>query len=156
MKTKTNPIFLPTIITSSGNVSWFIRLRDAVLTIMLWLVYVYLLHDCYYFILDIYHWLHDGDGTAKAYPKLRIFEILSDYGASLLVMASTFIGWALYNRLRFSNKKRRKRADPIMVQDLGNFYKLDPEDLEFWQKKRSLIVHNDQKGRVVKVEVSDF
>ena len=154
MKEKKNPLFLPAIITSSGNVSIYVRIRDVLLTVLLWLVYAYLLHDVYFFLLDIYHWLHDGDATIKAYPKLRIFDMLQNYGEGLLAMALAFIGWALYNRIRFINKKRRKKSEPVTIDELGRMYKIDSAELESWQKKRSLVVHNDDKGRVTSVEVA--
>ncbi len=152
MTKEKKPLFLPTIIKSSGNVTMLVRIRDAVLTVALWFIYLYLLHDCYFFAMDIFHWLHDGTGEARAYPKLRIFQTMKDYSLGLLLLATVFIGWAQYNRIRFAGKKRRKTTEAVSVDDLARMYKLDAKNLEGWQKKRSLIVHNDAKGRVTKVE----
>jgi len=153
MNKKTHTVkHAPYIIRSSGNVTMTIRVRDAALTVILWGLYVYMLQDFFVFVGDIYHWLHDGTGTAKAYPKLRIFQTLELYSDWLLAMAAIFVSWALYNRLRFYNKKRRKTAEAVTIDDLSKMYHLEAKDLKEWQGTRSLTLHHDAKGRLTEVE----
>jgi poly-beta-1,6-N-acetyl-D-glucosamine biosynthesis protein PgaD len=143
----------PYIIEAKGNVTMPVRIRDAVLTLLLWVAYLYLLHDFYIFLGDIYDWLHDGIGPIKAYPKLRIFHVMQTYAEGLLLVTVVFISWALYNKLRFRNSKRRTATEPVTTNDLHELFGLRTIDLDLWQQKRSLTVHHDKNGYVSKVDV---
>ena len=143
------------LITESSSVSWLIRLRDVVLTVALWIIYLYFIRASWPFIVDLFHWAMNGFNDMADYPNLKIVPTIQAYGQVALVMTTVYLGWAIYNMLRFRGRERRKPRAGVMPVDLANMYGFSTETVEAWQNARGLIMHHDAEGHLTDVRVGE-
>jgi biofilm PGA synthesis protein PgaD len=141
------------IITASEDVSILIRIRDIVLTAALWVLYFYFIRAAFPFIGDLGRWAFNGFNDISQYPNLKIMTTIQDYGQVAGVMAVLYLGWAVYNMLRFRGRQRRKPRPNVTAEDLANLYGFSTESVESWQEASSLIMHHDEHGHLTDVKV---
>lgn len=141
------------LITESDSVSVLIRLRDIILTIALWILFVYFIKDSFPFFVDLFHWTLNGFSDYEQYPNLDIIPTIQAYGQVAGVMTVIYLGWALYNMLRFRGRQRRKPRAPVAPEDLANMYGFSPETVVAWQAASSLIIHHDAEGHLTDVKI---
>jgi biofilm PGA synthesis protein PgaD len=139
------------IINSSGNVSLLRRVWDVLLTVILWILYVYFMWDFFIYCGHLLQWWLTGKSSQS--PDLKILHTLLIYAEAILCLGSALIGWAMYNLLRFRGKARRKSAPPVTSVDLAAFYGHPVNDIENWQKKRVLVMHHSENGQLISVDV---
>jgi biofilm PGA synthesis protein PgaD len=141
------------IITESEDVSVLIRIRDLVLTISLWVIYLYFIRDSWPFVVDLFHWALSGFQNADQYDNLKILPMIQSYGQVAGVMTVIYLGWAIYNMLRFRGRQRRKPRAIVAPEDLANMYGFSPETVTAWQEAGSLVMHHDAEGHLTDVKV---
>jgi poly-beta-1,6-N-acetyl-D-glucosamine biosynthesis protein PgaD len=142
------------IITSGEGVSFWIRLRDIVLTIIMWGLYIYFIRDTYDFLQEFVAWGMNGFHDRSTYPTLKILDTISIYAQVAGILGSVFIAWALYNLARFRGRNRRKFSPTVAVADLAAFYGHKESEIAAWQQSRTLVIHHDENGNVAKVEAN--
>ena len=108
MSNKPKPNYDHYLITESDDVSVLIRLRDIVLTVALWIIYLYFIKDSLPFVEDLLSWIGHGFDDIAQYPNLKIMSTIQAYGQVAGVMTVVYLGWAIYNMLRFRGRQRRK------------------------------------------------
>jgi biofilm PGA synthesis protein PgaD len=132
------------------------RLRDVALTATLWFSYVYLSSDFFLFIAESFFWMI---GTGPQSPRLKlVLDVLPTVGTYAIVAianASVLILWALYNQVRFRGKERRKASPIVTVDDFARMYGVSATEVAAWQRARILIVHHDENGRLVQVDLPE-
>jgi len=141
------------LITSSDSVSLLIRLRDIILTIALWVLFFYAIQDSFPFVADLYRWAMNGFDNIDNYNNLDIIPMIQAYGQVALVMTVIYLGWAIYNMLRFRGRQRRKPRAPVAPEDLANMYGFSPETVVAWQDAASLLIHHDAEGHLTDVKI---
>jgi poly-beta-1,6-N-acetyl-D-glucosamine biosynthesis protein PgaD len=141
------------IITESEDVSVLIRIRDIILTIALWVIYIYFIRESFPFVEDLFRWSFNGFNDMDQYPSLRIMSTIQAYGQVAGVMTIIYLGWAIYNMLRFRGRQRRKPRAPVAPEDLANMYGFSPETVVAWQEASSLVMHHDTEGHLTDVKV---
>ena len=150
---KQEPLMEEPIIESSGALSFLVRLRDIILTILMWLMYIYFMRNFFFFMGDFFSWAFHGFGDTSPYESFKIVDTLFQYFEVILVMGLLFIAWAVYNKLRFGKKTRRLQTLPIETEHVASAYGLKQEDLSLWQESRVLMMHHEANGRLSNVEV---
>ena len=90
------------IITESSDVSVWIRIRDIVLTVALWIIYLWFIRDSWPFVKELGEWAMNGFNDIDQYPDLKIVAMIQAYGQVAGVMTVVYLGWALYNMLRLN------------------------------------------------------
>lgn len=157
--------YSPFIITSSTAVSFWVHLRDYLLTFFLWGFYIYLLRDFFVFMGRVISWgwekfdatlglcAKDCQQTIVIPPDMKIMHTLEGYVYVVIAMGCLLIAWALYNQIRFGNKTRRKTPHSISLKELAVMYHASTTDIEAWQQARILTVHHDQNGVLTKVDI---
>ena len=141
------------IITESADVSVLIRIRDIVLTVSLWVIYIYFIRDSWPFVVDLVHWTLNGFDDIAQYDNLKIIPMIQAYAQVAGVMVTIYLGWALYNMLRFRGRQRRKPRATVAPEDLANMYGFSPETVVAWQEATSMIMHHDTEGHLTDVKV---
>ena len=141
------------IIDASDDRSAIIQVRDIVLTVLVWVLYVYFMRDFFVFMCDFFSWTFGGFANFDAYPTLKILSTIGGYIEALFLVTVLFIGWSVYNVLRYGKKKRRKSAAPVDVAQTAQAYHVDARDVGTWQKARTLVVHHDKRGHITDVVV---
>jgi len=132
------------------------RLRDVGLTAALWISYVYLSSDFFLFLAESFFWMI---GSGPESPRLRlVLDVLPTVGVYAIVAianAAVLIAWALYNQVRFRGKERRKASPIVTVDDFARMYEVSPAEVAAWQRARILVVHHDENGRLVQVDLPE-
>jgi poly-beta-1,6-N-acetyl-D-glucosamine biosynthesis protein PgaD len=141
------------LITESSDVSWLIRARDILLTVALWVLYLYFIKDSFPFIVDLVHWIGNGFDDIALYENLKIMSTIQAYGQVAGVMAVLYLGWAIYNMLRFRGRQRRKPRAAVAPEDLANMYGFSTETVSAWQDAGSVVMHHDAEGHLTDVKV---
>ena len=141
------------IISESEDVSILIRLRDIVLTVALWVIYIYFIRDSVPFVLDFFDWASNGFGDMDMYPELRILSMVQSYGQVAGFMVVLYLGWALYNMMRFRGRQRRKPRPLVTAEDLSHMYGFSVETIESWQDAASVVMHHDAHGHLTDVKI---
>ena len=141
------------IISQSDQVSVLVRLRDIILTVALWVIYGYFIRASFPFAVDLFHWMMDGFGDRARYPSLKIVPDIEDYARVAGVMTAIYLGWALYNMLRFRGRQRRKPRAVVVPEDLANMYGFSTETVIAWQEASAMVMHHDNQGHLTDVKV---
>jgi len=144
------------IIAESRHRPLWMRLRDGALTGLLWLVYLYLIRDFLRFLAEGAGWaLGAALIPEQAGLAAPLFPTLGSYALIALANATILISWALYNQTRFRGRERRKASPRITPEDLALMYGVDERDVFLWQEARILVMHHDEDGRLIKVDLPE-
>jgi len=144
--------FYHPIIVGKKHLPIAVRLRDTVLTILLWWMYVYFMQDLFFFISDVAHWTWHGFANPQDYKTFAILPTFLSYVEVMGIFVVIYIGWALYNQVRFQGKNRRRTVIPVKPEDLAHFYRLETQQVESFQHARTLTIYHDNKGHIIKVK----
>ena len=141
------------IITESSDVSIWIRLRDILLTVALWIIYLWFISDAWPFVKELCEWAVSGFKDIDQYPDLKIVAMIQAYGQVAGVMTVVYLGWAIYNMLRFRGRQRRRPRAVVAPEDLANMYGFSTETVESWQDAHALVMHHDDQGHLTDVKI---
>ena len=142
------------VIESTRNLPILVQIRDIVLTILVWILYLYLMRDFFVFSRDVMSWTFHGFNDTETYDSFKIIGTIVSYIEVILVMEILFVVWSLYNLLRFGKKRRRRTPLDVSPEEIAKLYHLDPKDVNKWQKTRVMVMHHDKKGHLTKVLTS--
>lgn len=131
------------------------RLLQSVLTLGFWMLFLSLLRPA----LALVAWLVgvriftyemiDKDGGRL------LLDVLWKYGLVLIAIALILRSWAWYNQRRFGGKdRRRKPVEPMSLETIARYHKVDPRALDLWQQDRWLYVRHNPAGRVLEVQAN--
>ncbi|MBB2170258.1 poly-beta-1,6-N-acetyl-D-glucosamine biosynthesis protein PgaD [Gluconacetobacter aggeris] len=118
---------------------------DIVITIFAWGGFVFLLASG--FFLNFFNVDH---APVKASVSETIGSLLF-YGAVMIVLAAILIGWALYNKKRFSVERRKRRED-IGHQAVADSFDIDQSVLGALQANKISRVHHDHGAKITRVD----
>lgn len=141
----------PNIIETSHSLPFLLLVRDVILTSLCWLLYLYFLRDAFAFFRDIGLYIANGFQGYEDYASFAIIATLILYIEIIVITNFVYFLWALYNKLRYGKKARRRSAPLVTPEDVGTRFKLNPRDVENWQKAQTLVVHHDKDGRIASI-----
>lgn len=148
----TQPVPHPYVIEASDNQPLYIRIRDILLTAIMWGIYFYLMTDFFAFLHTLYHWELFGVVGAELEKALQILDTMEVYLYVIFLNSLLLISWAIYNRVRFRGKDRRRARPVIGALELGQLYGFSEEEVKSWQGMPILTIHHDADGRIEKVD----
>ena len=124
------------------------RLRDAVLTVILWAGFIYLMRDVFSVGLSFFG--IPAPWGLPFYDESLPAVLRRLGGYSVVILADTFVllAWARYNQLRFGRRNRRRRSDPISPAEIGRFFALAPGQVVACQSAKRSVMTHDEKGRL--------
>ncbi len=121
-------------------------------TFLFWVVWFYLWMP----LVTLIAWTF---GLQVVYEHMIVLEgwkglsrLLTFYFTTITALGFVFIGWALYNNIRFRNKKRRGNGGRVEVQDLVDFYHVGPEMVAKGSQSKRVVVHFNPEGGIVNME----
>ena len=79
-------------------------------------------------------------------------KLLGFYAISLFLMGTIFIGWALYNNIRFRNKTRRGSVKSVSDDQLMDFYKVGPKMICTSQNSKRVVFFFSPEGDIVNLQ----
>lgn len=145
------PHFEPPLILDAASRPRWARIRDAVLTALLWLGWLYLLMAAVgtlWMPPFVQHML-------PVSPPENPLEVLRIALINVMV-ASVVCAWmfvrVLFERRRFAGDDRRLGFAPPSDAAVAAALSLPSADLTAWRGAKRLVVHHDAAGRVVRAE----
>jgi len=137
---------------ASGRPAW-LRWRDRILSVAIWILYLYLIREVF---TDVYRLLVEGFAWAfldAAHPGLptvfRFLYTLGLYAVVVMMNGAVLIGWATYNRYRFRGPDHRRATGMVSTAQLGQFYGVPADTVAEWQRARSLVMIHDGAGKLL-------
>jgi poly-beta-1,6-N-acetyl-D-glucosamine biosynthesis protein PgaD len=140
----------PPIITSR-KVGPIIRVRDAILTVIAWIVLVVLLWDLCallwdYFSYPVFELSRTHSLNQQAFvDRIGRFALLS----LLLVLWLTFWGFVRRNELRRTLDPRP--VSPLSLSEHAAIFGMSPETIEAWRQSQVVVVQFDASNRLANV-----
>jgi poly-beta-1,6-N-acetyl-D-glucosamine biosynthesis protein PgaD len=141
----------PNIIETSKSLPFLLLLRDVILTALCWLLFLYFLRDAFGFFMDVALWAINGFVGAEAYDSFRIVDTIILYVEIIVVMNAVYIGWAIYNNVRFGKETRRRASPAVTADEIASRLRVNPREMESWRKAKILVIHHDKEGRVTSI-----
>lgn len=139
------------VIESPRVLPLLVWLRDIILTVLVWALYIYLMREFFYFIADLWKWGWAGFEGVAPYNSLRNFNTLLNYSMFVSAVCVLFMFWSAYNIFRFAGKSRRRMAKIVVPTDVAAYYRVSQRQVMAWQKAGTLVIHHDGRGRLLEV-----
>lgn len=130
------------ISTSRSRVGSFF---DALLTFIGWIAFIYLFGTG---ILAILRNATGGPEASLVPTFLPTLGTLLTYAIIVLINASIFICWALYNYWRFKGLDRRKPTNLVSEARMARSFLVTVEDVRRLRAAKVLTVHHNAKGDI--------
>lgn len=142
----------PLIISAKNVQPLFSRIVDVLLTIVLWIAYIYLMDDFFRFLTTIFYWAVFNVATPELPAAFKILHTMEYYLIIIVINSGILLSWAMYNQIRFRGKERRKPIPAIGAADLAQLYNVKPEEVAEWQRLKIITMHHDAYGNLIKIE----
>jgi poly-beta-1,6-N-acetyl-D-glucosamine biosynthesis protein PgaD len=142
------------ILESKKNLPLIVVIRDIILTIFVWALYLYFMRDFFTFGGDVIHWTFHGFSDSDEYYSFRILSTIISYFEIIIIMEVLFVVWSMYNLLRYGKKKRRSTQPAVKKEELAKAFHVSLEDVGAWQKAQTMVMHHDKRGRLIEVQTS--
>jgi poly-beta-1,6-N-acetyl-D-glucosamine biosynthesis protein PgaD len=81
-----------------------------------------------------------------------LLELVGFYGTVITLMGVTLTGWALYNQIRFRGKERRTLQPDIGVNEVTQFFAVDPALMTRLQQAKLINLTHDEQGRIAQIK----
>ncbi len=150
------PVILPPdlIIEASRSLPLWLRARDWLLTAAVWVVYFWLISDTFSYLHYLFQSLSYSEPVPADFARFTgIFATLQSYVLVIIMNAAILVIWALYNRIRFRGRERRKFSPAVTLRDLARLHDVPVSDVAAWQLARILVIHHDGAGKLARVEI---
>src|SRR3979490_861518 len=106
-----------------------LRLLDAIFSLLLWAGYFYLMRH----VLSVgLSYFGVPAPWGLQYGELRVADVLQNlriYAVVIIINATVFAEWALYNQVKFGRRDRRRRSEPITPSEMAVFFDLTPDQV---------------------------
>ena len=128
---------------------------DTAFTVAFWVGYIYLMRHVLSVVLS-YFGISAPWGLQ--FSDISVPPTLTDirtYVLIVLVNAAVFISWALYNRLMFGRRNRRRHSGPATAAQTGAFFSLTAEQVRTCQVAQRMVMTHDKSGRLIRCDTFD-
>jgi len=143
---------------ASGRPAW-LRWRDWILSIAVWIAYAYLIRevfiDIYVLGREAFDWTFAQAPAPDVSHMFQFLYALGIYAIVVILNGAILIGWATYNQLRFRGSDVRKALGSVTTAQLGELYGFPSETVAGWQQAGSLVVVHDAEGKLLSVTLPD-
>lgn len=140
------------ILNAPDKVSVHTKLGSNIVTILCWVLYIYLWIP----LITLIAW---ALGVTHAYDELSFAKQLGDfrqllafYALIVVILGGGLLLWALKEYLRFKDSNRRRPPVPAAVEELAKYTDVQDTDVLRWHGMRRMVALHDEQGKVVGVE----
>lgn len=138
-------------LVGTDNLPRLILLRDTFLTLFAWMLLAYLLRDLIRLCWDyLSHPIFELSFTT-APDWHALWMRLRPYAAYGAALTAWLLFWGIARRKTLSAATPMPHPPALTPEEQATTLNLDAKDLRAWQAGRSLIVHFDESGAIVKV-----
>ena len=152
MKHATFPVWPPII--GIDRAPWFVRLRDTLLTILVWALLLYLLRDGILLIIDYFS---DPIFKLTRTHTVNWRELWDRFYVFLVLSAVTMLWlmlWSLFQRRRLQLADRAAPRVPLSLERHAAIFNFTVADLERWRTLKVAVVQFDGNHRVSSVNAA--
>lgn len=144
--------FTPPLILDAASRPAVLRWRDAVLTVLLWAGWAYLLLAAIgaLWVPPFVHRLLPVEPPDNPWQVVRIAALCV---ITAMLLCSMLLLRVIAERRRYRREDRRRAFPPPDDVALAADFGVPAARLPAWRAARRLVVHHDAEGRVVRVEV---
>jgi poly-beta-1,6-N-acetyl-D-glucosamine biosynthesis protein PgaD len=143
--------FTPPLILDAASRPAAARWRDAVLTVLLWAGWAYLLAAAIG-ALWVPPFVHRLLPVEPPENPWRVVRIAAFFVIFALVLCSLLLLRVVAERRRYRGQDRRRAFPCPDAAALAADFGVPAAELPAWRAARRLVVHHDAEGRVVRVE----
>lgn len=134
-----------------NKISMFFRLRDLLLTLLLWGLWVYIFYPLIalilwkFFNIDIFY--NYSQEEIKALSK-SLYLFIFFAGTMILLLVSAFVGWGYYNKKRFEYRgnKRRKQPKAVSSKMMAKSLQVDPRSIEKSKESKYVQIYHTKES----------
>lgn len=133
------------------NVPRFVRVRDFVLTSLMWLLLLYALRNLFLYLYDFLSppvftfTLTSGPDWAAIWRHLESFVYLA------LFLVAWLLFWSVVRRRDLRRGRDHRQPEPVSLAELAEPRHLDPERLARFQNEKVVVIQYDADHRIVSV-----
>lgn len=140
------------ILNAPDKVSAHTKLGSNIVTIVCWVLYIYLWIPLVTLIAWALGVTHAYDELSFARQLGDIRELLMFYGAIVALLGGGLLLWALKEYLRFRNSTRRRPRMHAAPAELASYSAVHETDVIRWHAMRRMVALHDEYGKVVGVQ----
>lgn len=133
------------------DVPRFVRVRDFVLTSLMWLLLIYAVRDLFIYLYDFLSpplftfALTSGPDWAAIWRHMQSFIYL------VLFFVAWLLFWSVVRRRDLRRARDRRQPEPVTLAELAEGRRLDPEFLARFQREKVVVIEYDAEHRIVDV-----
>lgn len=128
-----------------------LKYRDNLLTFLFWIFWLYLFRPLLALVLWClfgFHIFNPDIFSIRLYEE--IIRVIIKYSMFITLMGVIFISWALYNWVKYRALRRRKFIPHATVQEVAEFFEVEPKNLKKWQESKHIVIKLNEKGLIEK------
>lgn len=84
-----------------------------------------------------------------------ILDNIQTYAAVITINGSVFITWAVYNKIMFGSRNRRRHADPVTPAQLATIFRVSADQVRICQKAQRMTMIHDESGNLIQCDNLD-
>lgn len=132
--------------------SLLVFIRDIVLTILMWIFFLYLIEDVFGGAVTLKNWFFSENEPAELSRLVAVLKTLMSYGATIFLIGGLLVVWALYNKLYFGRKQRRKSIPPTDTTEIARMFRIPIEQVEDMKSANHILLEHAKNGRITHIE----
>ena len=135
----------------SAKITPFIRLRDAILTLIAWILVVALLFELFAWLWDYFSY---PIFTLSRTHSLRLTGLLDRIGNFALIsvlLVSWLTFWGFVRRTELRRNYDQRPVPPLQLRDHAAVFQIQPEAIEKWRQIQVVVVEFDAANRLENV-----
>ncbi len=134
----------------NNKISIFYQIRDLLLTLMLWGLWIYIFYPFVALILWKYFDINIFYNTSPAEIKElgeSLYEFMIFSGIIIFFLILSFIGWGFYNKKRFQYRgnKRRQQPKPISSEVMAQALQVSPAAIDQSKEARYVQIYHTKE-----------
>jgi poly-beta-1,6-N-acetyl-D-glucosamine biosynthesis protein PgaD len=143
--------FVPPLILDAASRPVAARRRDALVTMVLWCCWLYLLVAAIgaVWVPPFVHHMLPVEPPESPWSVLRIALGCVLFAAALVAY---FLVRVIAERRRFRGEDRRRAFPRPADEEIAADFGVAAHDLPLWRAARRMVVHHDEAGRILRVE----
>lgn len=143
------------ILEDTSKLSTAVLLRDLIMTFVVWGLYCLFVYQSFPFLLDLIAWAKTEFQNRIQFSNLAVLDTLIGYIKFAIFLVSVYLGWAVYNRLRFEGVQRRGFRDTVNADELSAVFNIPAERIQECQQTRRATLYHDAHGHLTDIDVLD-
>jgi poly-beta-1,6-N-acetyl-D-glucosamine biosynthesis protein PgaD len=120
--------------------------------VALWVGYIYLMRHALSVVLSYFGISAPWGLQFNDISVPPILNNIQTYAVVVLINAAVFVSWALYNKIVFGYRHRRRRSDPVTPAEIGAHFFLAAAQVDACQAARRIIMVHDESGRLIQCD----